>query len=107
MSEALPLALPAGRLFHDRYEVVRALDTGGMGTVYEVVDMRTRRKRALKVMLPSLASDRDMRARFELEARVTGGVETEHIVETFDAGVDEETGAPFLVMELLRGHDLG
>jgi hypothetical protein len=48
-----------------------------------------------------------MRECFELEARVTADIESEHIVETFDAGVDEETGAPFLVMELLRGEELG
>jgi serine/threonine-protein kinase len=106
MPDAPPLVLAAGRVFHERYEVVRVLDTGGMGTVYEVVDARTRRRRALKVMLPSLAEDQGMRARFELEARVTADVQTEHIVETFDAGVDAETGAPFLVMELLRGDDL-
>ena len=106
MPDAPPLVLAAGRVFHERYEVVRVLDTGGMGTVYEVVDARTRRRRALKVMLPSLAEDQGMRARFELEARVTADVQTEHIVETFDAGVDAETGAPFLVMELLRGDNL-
>jgi serine/threonine-protein kinase len=37
---------------------------------------------------------------------VTADIESDHIAETFDAGVDEATGAPFLVMELLRGDDL-
>ncbi len=69
--------------------------------------VRTQRRRALKLMLPSLAADADLRARFELEARVTAHVESEHIVETFDAGVDPETKAPFLVTELLKGEDLG
>jgi hypothetical protein len=101
-----PVALSAGTLFHRRYEVVRTMRSGGMGTVYEVVHVPTNRRRALKVMLPSLVHDAELRARFELEARVTADVESEHIVETFDAGVDEETGAPFLVMELLRGQDL-
>jgi serine/threonine-protein kinase len=77
-----------------------------MGAVYEVVHEATRRRRALKVMLPDLVHDKELRARFELEARVTADVESDHIVETFDAGVDDETGAPFLVMELLRGEDL-
>jgi eukaryotic-like serine/threonine-protein kinase len=78
-----------------------------MGAVYEVVDRPTRRRRALKVMLTTIATDPALRARFELEARVTANVESEHIVETFDAGVDADTGSPFLVMELLRGKDLG
>jgi tRNA A-37 threonylcarbamoyl transferase component Bud32 len=99
--------LERGQIFHGRYDVARIIRAGGMGTVYEVVDRRTRRRRALKVMHPSLAEDRDLRARFELEARVTADVESRHLVETFDAGVDADTGSPFLVMELLRGEDLG
>jgi TolB-like protein/tRNA A-37 threonylcarbamoyl transferase component Bud32 len=100
-------ALVEGTVFHGRYTVGRCLRAGGMGAVYECVHIATRKRRALKVMLPSLVADPTLRARFELEARVTADVDSEHIVETFDAGVDGETGAPFLVMELLRGEDLG
>lgn len=77
-----------------------------MGSVYEVLDHKTRRRRALKVMLPNLISDPELRARFRLEATITADIISEHIVETFDADVDAETGSPFLVMELLRGEDL-
>ncbi len=77
-----------------------------MGAIYEVIDIKTQRRRALKLMLPSIVADEDMRARFKLEATVTANIESEHIVETFDADVDDETGAPYLVMELLRGKDL-
>jgi serine/threonine-protein kinase len=93
-------------VFHRRYEIVRKIASGGMATVYEVVDRRTGRRRALKIMLPTLAADADLRARFEREARVTAEIESDHLVETFDAGIDRETGSPFLVMELLRGEDL-
>ncbi len=94
-------------LFAERYRVETCLQQGGMGAVYAVVDERTERRRALKVMLPNIVSDPDLRARFRLEATIAAGIESEHIVETFDAGVDEPTGMPFLVMELLRGDDLG
>ncbi len=106
MSEPSPGALSAGQIFHGRYEIVRCLKTGGMGAVYECIHLKTRKHRALKVMLPQILADTAMRDRFELEARVTADIESEHIVETFDAGVDDATGAPFLVMELLRGEDL-
>jgi serine/threonine-protein kinase len=106
MSEEAVLALEEGSTFLGRYKIARRIKAGGMGAVYEVVHLETRRRRALKVMLPSLVRDPDMRARFELEATVTADVESQHIVETFDAGVDAETGAPFLVMELLKGEDL-
>jgi eukaryotic-like serine/threonine-protein kinase len=100
------LDLPVGTLFHDRYSVVRRIKTGGMGAVYEVVDANLDRRRALKVMLPQMVADPDLRARFELEAKATAKVHSEHVVETIDTGVDRETGAPFLVMELLEGEDL-
>jgi hypothetical protein len=90
-----------GGVFHGRYQIVRKIAAGGMATVYEAVDLRTHRRRALKVMLPELARDPDLASRFALEARVTADVPSENIVETFDAGVDRETRSPFLVMELL------
>jgi serine/threonine protein kinase len=101
------ISFQAGTLFHGRYRVVRCIKSGGMGAVYEATDDKTSGPRALKVMLPDLLDNEGLRARFALEARITGGIESDHIVRTFDAGVDEATGVPFLVMELLRGEDLG
>lgn len=96
-----------GTTFHGRYEIVRIIKAGGMGTVYEVLDQVTRRSRALKTMLPDLVADRDLLSRFRLEATVAAEVDSSHIVEVFDAGIDETTTMPYLVMELLRGKDLG
>jgi serine/threonine-protein kinase len=98
--------LPVGSVFQARYEVVRCINAGGMGIVYEAIHLETRRRTALKIMLPSVVANREMRARFKLEATVAANIESEHIVETLDAGVDAGTGAPFIVMELLRGEDL-
>ncbi len=101
------MALKAGVLFAGRYEVVRVLSAGGMGIVYEVIDRGTKRHRALKVMLPHVLTDEDMRERFALEAIVTAEIESEHLVEVFDAGIEAESDCPYLIMELLRGEDLG
>jgi serine/threonine protein kinase len=100
-------SLAEGAVFHDQYEVVRRIDSGAMGTVYEVTDRRTKRRRALKVMLARFADNADVTERFRREATITADVVSEHVVETFDAGVDKTSGLPFLVMELLRGEDLG
>jgi serine/threonine-protein kinase len=103
-----PIApLSEGSLFNGRYRVVRCIKYGGMGAVYEVIHVETRRRRALKVMLPGFTRDPELRARFRREATVAADVQSEHIIEIFDAGVDEQTSQPFLVMELLRGEDLG
>ena len=104
MDQAAPLS--AGVLVADRYQVVRRLGVGGMGAVYEVIDQQTNRRRALKLMLPAVARDPDLGPRFAQEATVAGRVESDHVVEVFDAGTDGATGSPFLVMELLRGADL-
>lgn len=106
MDDQAPALLSAGGVFHGKYEVRRCLKVGGMAIVYEVVHCVTRRPSALKVMLPEILSERGMRARFEQEARITAGIASDHIAEVLDAGVDEATGSPFLVMELLRGDDL-
>lgn len=98
--------LREGTVFQGRYCVVRSIKAGGMGAVYEVVDERTRARRALKVMLPATRDEPALRLRFEREAQLLGAVEGDHVVRIFDAGVDEATGIPFLVMELLRGQDL-
>jgi serine/threonine-protein kinase len=77
-----------------------------MGAVYEAVHLATERRRALKVLLPHCFQSNEMRERFAREARVTSQIESEYIVDVSDAGVDESTQMPFLVMELLRGEEM-
>jgi eukaryotic-like serine/threonine-protein kinase len=103
----MSFGLRNGTIFAGRYKVLHCIATGGMGAVYEVIHLETERRRALKVMLPQAFQSADLRERFKREARVAARVESEFIVDVFDAGVDEATGMPFLVMELLRGEELG
>jgi eukaryotic-like serine/threonine-protein kinase len=99
--------LTEGTVFAGRYRVVRCLAAGGMGAVYEVIHLETDRRRALKVMHPHLFQSEEMRERFKREARIAAQVDSEYIVDVSDAGVDDATQMPFLVMELLRGEELG
>ena len=100
------LDLASQSVFAGRYRVLRRLAAGGMGAVFEVLHLETQRRRALKVMLPELLQNRQLRERFQMEARITANVHSEYIVDVFDAGIDDATGMPFLVMELLDGEDL-
>jgi tRNA A-37 threonylcarbamoyl transferase component Bud32 len=102
-----PIELDSATPFAGRYRVVRRIASGGMGAVFEVVHIETQRRRALKVMLPELVEHRELRDRFQMEARITARVDSEYIVDVFDAGIDERTGMPFLVMELLQGEEVG
>lgn len=99
--------LQFGVLFHARYRLVRRIKGGSMGAVFEVVDENTNSRRALKVMLPSLVQDSKHRERFAQEATITGGIESDHIVRVLDAGIDAQSGMPFIIMDLLRGEELG
>ena len=102
----MSLQLSDGSVFASRYRVVRRIAMGGMGAVYEVEHTETARHLALKVMLPHIVQSSEMRDRFRREARVAAHIESEHIVNVLDAGIDDATGMPFMVMELLRGEEL-
>ncbi|MEP7123808.1 MAG: serine/threonine-protein kinase [Byssovorax sp.] len=104
---SLSAQLGVGTIFAGRYRVVRCIAAGGMGAVYEVVHLETDRRHALKVMHAHLFESEDMRDRFKLEARIAAQIESDYIVYVSDAGVDLATAMPFLVMELLRGEELG
>ncbi len=100
-------ALAPGAVFAGDYRVVRPLAAGGMGAVYVAQQISTGKQRALKVMLPAFVAQPDLRRRFEQEARAGANIASEHVVEVHAAGVDPQTGVPYLVMELLVGEDLG
>jgi len=89
------------------FRVVRKLSEGGMGAVYVVLHEATGRQRALKLMHPEMIGNADLRDKFIQEARIGARVESEHVVDVVDAGVDAENGIPWLLMELLQGEDLG
>jgi serine/threonine protein kinase len=95
-----------GTLFAGRYRIVKRLGAGAMGAVYEAIDQTTARPRALKIMHPHAAPREHLRARFRVEAQVAGQVGSPFLVDVLNAGVDETTDTPYLVMELLRGEDL-
>jgi serine/threonine-protein kinase len=106
----------------DRYRLGRIMGEGGMGRVYEGVDTKNGRRVAVKVLSSDLVSSdpksqRDLTetllrkrdellTRFEREARSTGAIEAENVVQVFAAGTDDRTGKPYIVMEFLIGEDL-
>jgi serine/threonine-protein kinase len=100
------LTLSECAVFAGRYQIVRCIAHGGMGAVYEVIHIETDRRRALKVILPSFLQSDEMRARFRQEARVTARIASENIVDVLDAGIDDASQMPFLVMELLEGEEI-
>lgn len=99
------------------WEVLGRINAGGMASVWKVRHTVTGRERALKALHDHVLQD-DPRGcqRFLDEARNTEKVEHPNVVRIIDAGVFPDPDAdqssttrldtPWLVMELLDGHDL-
>jgi serine/threonine-protein kinase len=87
-----------------RYDVTSVLGQGAMGVVYRAHDPLLDRHVAIKVMAAALASEPAVRARFEREAQAAARLAHPNVVTVYDFGYQD--GAPFVVMELLRGQDL-
>jgi serine/threonine-protein kinase len=73
-----------------------------MGSVYKAENTAIGRTVAIKLLHGHLADDGVTLARFQREARAAASVGHPHVVEILDMGV-EPTGAPFIVMEYVRG----
>ncbi len=95
--------LAAGTIIGRDFEIVKALGEGGMGTIYLARQISTGADRALKMMLPSIAANENLRAKFVREAQIGSKIRSDHVVQVIGAGIDEASGAPWMVMELLRG----
>ena len=87
-----------------KYRVVRAIGAGAMGAVYVGMHKDTGDRVAIKVLDRRLASMRQARERFRLEAQIAKRVRHPNIVDVFDAG--DAGRNTYLVMELLTGEDL-
>ncbi len=95
-----------GKLFSERYRIDALLGQGGFGKVYMATQLSMQRKVALKTLQPELAQDKTQLKRFYQEARAASAISSPHVVRVYDFGVDEDSGAPFIAMELLEGRTL-
>jgi serine/threonine protein kinase len=91
-----------------KYVVDSILGRGGMGIVVAARHESAGRSElvAIKLLHPKAAKDAVQVERFVREARSTVRIKSEHVVRVLDAGADEPTGSPFIVMEFLQGRDI-
>ncbi|HYQ16109.1 MAG TPA: protein kinase [Polyangiaceae bacterium] len=94
-----------GQVVCNRYQVRRVVADGGMGRVYEALDMQERRNVALKVLHPDVASDQVAVERFKREFEVSKLLPHDHIVEVLDFQPTSD-GSFALAMEFLYGEEL-
>lgn len=93
-----------GRIISGRYRLLSKLGQGGMGSVYRAVHLELGTPVAVKLIDPVVAESKVALARFKREAQAAASLRSNHVVQIFDYGVDDET--PYIVMELLEGESL-
>jgi Tol biopolymer transport system component/tRNA A-37 threonylcarbamoyl transferase component Bud32 len=86
------------------YEILTPLGHGGMGEVYRARDSKLQREVAIKVLPEHLARDADRLDRLRREAQLLAALNNPHIAHIH--GLEDESGAPALVLELVEGSTL-
>jgi serine/threonine protein kinase len=96
-------AAQPGRLLDGRYRLGGMLGSGGAAEVIRAVDERLDRAVAVKLFRGDVA---DQLQRHEDEMRTLARLAHAGLVTVFDAGTDDETHRPYLVMQLVEGSTL-
>src|SRR4051812_47127232 len=91
-------------LLDGRYRLGERLGGGAVADVFRALDERLQRPVAVKVFRGDAA---EQLHRHEAEMRTLAALDHPSLVTVFDAGTDEPTGRPFLVMQLVEGPTLG
>ncbi len=105
MTESGPDSYKTGSLFGGKYNLVRRLESGGMGTVWIAHHTDLDTHVAIKVVKDGLLV-KEYAERLLKEARMVARLRHPAIVQVFDFGRAEH-GEPYIVMELLHGASLG
>ncbi len=100
---AVDTALPLEGLLGD-FRLMREIGHGGMGVVYEAVQLSLGRRVALKVLPLAATFDGRQLQRFENEARAAAHLHHGNIVPVFAVGC--ERGVPYYAMQLIDGQSL-
>ena len=92
------------------YELTERVGGGGMGEVWRATHRMLARPAAIKLISPEVLGKGDelsttLIRRFEREAQATATLQSQHTIQVYDFGVNED-GALYYVMEYLDGLDL-
>ena len=98
-----------GSLIANRFEILRFLNRGGMGEVYEAWDLELKERVALKSIRPEIALSADVLERFKREVKQARAISHPNVCrvhELFSHEPDPTTKIWFLSMEFLEGATL-
>jgi len=88
-----------------KYQILEKIGAGGMGQVYKAFHSSTERIVAIKVILGQGKINSEVVKRFEREVKAAAKLVHSNIITVFDA--DQADGRIFMVMEYIKGDDLG
>ncbi|MDX2105313.1 MAG: serine/threonine-protein kinase [Candidatus Melainabacteria bacterium] len=94
-----------GSLISGRYKIEKEIGRGGMGVVYQAVQLGLDRKVALKMLLNDLSKDDIGWKRFEVEAKAASSLNHPNIIKIYEYAVSE-FGLPYMVMDFVEGESL-
>jgi DNA-binding CsgD family transcriptional regulator len=95
--------LPPGSVLAD-FKIEDVVGRGGMGVVYQALQLSLGRPVALKLIAPHLAGEEGFRERFLRESRLSASLDHPHVVPVYSAG--EEGGVPYIAMRFIEGVNL-
>lgn len=104
----MPIPTPQerlGQLIDERYRLESLLSTGGMGVLFRGLDVTNGTPVAVKTLKPAFALEPERVARFLRETSIAERVRHPNVARMLGASSDD-SGAPFLILELLEGHTL-
>ena len=90
--------------FFMNYKITREIGSGGIGTVYEAIDLNTKNRVALKLIKNDDLNDDTFLTTFLKEAELGQKLRHKNLTEIYHAGNEENT--KYLVMEFLEGQTL-
>lgn len=99
-------AIKIGDCLNHIYEVKRFIARGGMGEVFEGVNVTSDERVAIKVMLPSLAADPNVIAMFRREARSMTRLQHEALVQYRVLAQEPQLGILYIVTDFIDGTPL-
>ena len=103
-SEAPP-APPSTGLVGGKYQLIKMIGRGGMGSVWEARHASLGTPSAIKFIEAEYANSTEARSRFDKEAKAAATIQSKHAIQIYDHGVTDD-GKPYIVMELLTGEPL-
>src|SRR5690349_5495064 len=94
-----------GTVFDKRFRIEERIATGGFGAIYRATHVKSGHQIALKVLLPSLAQDLGVVARFRREGDTLTALRSPHTINAYELGQAADRTL-FITMELLYGESL-